>query len=120
MNMHFSKGPVDWEPEILSGRKTVSLRSAASRWRPGAVIHFVADRFKPTRRVFATHLCTHVEPVKFTGTRIQVSGQTLSREIAGRLALADGFRTVEEMVMYHGNFFEGVIVNWGTEKYGYK
>ncbi len=118
MNVHFSKGPVEWEDLIRSGTKTVTFRdNSAGRYKVGQKLHLVFDRFKPTRRVILETVC-HLEQVNIDldGT-IRVNDQVLSDEGRLMLAKADGFESVAAMLEYHRPGFGGTIVNWGTQQY---
>ena len=106
---------------VVSGTKRQTIRKARKRpIKPGDKLILAAWRGKPYRstvRRLRVATCSSVCPITINGTRdIEINGRPANLIRVGKLAVADGFRCISEMVDWfeevHGLPFEGVIIRW--------
>lgn len=118
MFLFFSGGLVDWENQVVSGRKVHTIRKGeCARVKAGTALHFLVDRFKPTRRKFFETTCTGKQSFCIVDGVISVDGVAVSSETVTAISINGGFKSVSEMMDYYGSDFSGTIIHWTNIKY---
>jgi len=115
MILFFSKGPVNWEDAVQSGRKIhTARRGDCPKVRVGTPLDFVADRFGPSRRTFFSGVCTGRQAVSIEGGRVFVDGAQVP---ADSFAENGGFSSAAEMLEYYGDGFSGTVIHFSNFLY---
>ncbi len=128
-------------PAGYNGRYTPKLhtirKDEPDRWRAGLLIQFVVNNRRPNRIQFAEGKCTRIQyiqvrwfnkwPTVYIGDTEEDWAPFYFHDDAGvpmygvedmkRLAVNDGFESVEEFFMYFKENFKGKIIHWTDLKY---
>lgn len=110
---------------ILSKRKPHTIRPRRkNQIRPGDVLTLYFKQRTPVCRAIALTVCTKVEPVViYVETRfVKVNGRLLSIDKTRKLAMADGFSSVDDFFEFFERYGKPVLdnfdlIHWDTEKF---
>lgn len=97
-----------------------------NRWKSGRDIHMVINSRTKDRFQFAPVVkCVSVQTIEIVHRHIKhgrainvyVDGQIISGETLERIALNDGFDTVDDFLLYFNENFTGKLIHWTDLKY---
>ena len=112
----------DWKPKLHPKFHTIR-NEESNRWKPGMDIHFVINGRSKNRFQFAPVVkCVRVQTIEikhaFPHRYIFVDGRFLnSWKEMNRLAMNDGFESVEDFFKYFNQDFKGKLIHWTGLKY---
>lgn len=98
----------------------------ADRWKPGMDIHMVINNRTPNRYQFVPVVkCTAVQEIKIKWgihlydrvCAVFIDGKILGTEEMTKLALNDGFDSLDDFVTYFNTGFTGKIIHWTHLRY---
>lgn len=106
---------------IKNGTKIHSIR-AGDRWKPGMTIHFYNHVRTKRMKKFGELTCESVQDIEIEwqygdSIYVYVDNVVLLEEEVEKLALNDGFDTVEHFMAWFNKDFQGQIIHWTKYKY---
>lgn len=112
-------------PDIRSGAKKNTIRAMrkgrSRHARPGEALQlYTGMRTSVCEKLIDDPTCLNVLPIEINQNCckvfIRLDGRELRSDEAEELAIADGFKNVEELAAFfketHGLHFEGVSISW--------
>jgi len=122
MDQHDKQFGKLWEESVNHKPKVHTIRSGIGRWRPGMDIHMVINNRTKNRFQFApTIKCKRVQEIKITWQNgfpaVFVDGAYVNRHLVEKLAINDGFESVDDFFAYFNKDFTGTLIHWTELKY---
>jgi hypothetical protein len=117
VDYNFSCNAIDMREKIHTIREDKS-----KRWKIGNKIHFVINNRTPKRYQFAPIVIVkNIQNITITPNseifRINIDGQWITDSQIEKLALNDGFESVDDFFNWFKEDFVGVIIHWTNLKY---
>jgi len=110
---------------IMSGRKIHTIREdRKNRWIRGKTIHFATGVRTKNQNTFYSNLCRGTQEIKiyWRGNTVYpvaifIDKKVLTLDETERLAINDGFKTVDEFYKWFDSDFKGKIIHWTELRY---
>lgn len=120
----------------FAGKPHTIREDVHDRWRPGMKIDHVYGNRSKDRKVFMTNECVSVQRISIqhnvplivtdergnerqegTQTLITVDGRVMNPETCNRIAINDGFDSLEHFFTWFKNDFYGKLIHWTKLRY---
>jgi len=112
-------------PKIKSGTKIHTIRSdPKNRWKPGRLIHFATGVRTKNYDNFKKDMCLSTQKIEFKYVMyddkipvVLIDRVVLATFEVERLAINDGFDTVQGLYDWFDSDFTGKIIHWTHKVY---
>lgn len=120
----FKKKPTGFVPKIKKGIKIHTIREDKSnRWRAGLKIHFATGVRSKNYNCFKKGVVKSIQKIEIKWNEtwfypfVYIDGRLLHLMEIEKLAINDGFETIDDFCKWFDKDFTGKIIHWTDFKY---